>query len=465
MSTTSLYRRVAASVRASIAAGALPAGCKLASVRQLAREHGVSVMTALEALRLLEQEGWAVARPRSGFYAAKRPLPVPLAPLPSTPLDDQTRVHLAIMEAPCRVPLDLIRGDPTLYPVEKLGILMRRAIYREPSLLGSHVHGTGYAVLKEQIARRAVEYGCRLNPAELVITHGCVESMALALRTVVRAGDGVAIESPAYFVLLQMLRGLGLRAVEIPMLSQGLDLDALESALRHRRAKAVLCVANVNNPTGITMPFERKKALVDLVERHGAALIENDIYGDTYFGDRRPRPLRTLSDRVILCSSFSKTLAPGIRVGWIAAGRWSAAIASGEYASTVGTAIYPQAAIAEFLRSGGYGLHMRRLRHALKQRVGSMRQAVVDAFPAGTRVSDPSGGYVLWVELPSHDLQTDRLFELAHAEGIGIVPGHLFSTDGRFGHCFRLNAGFAWSPETQHAIKRLAELARSPEQA
>ncbi|HDR9057741.1 PLP-dependent aminotransferase family protein [Burkholderia vietnamiensis] len=457
----SQYQQIAEALRASIKAGTLPVGSKLPSVRALGKEHDVSVLTALQALRLLEQERWVEARPRSGFYVVERcdaSLSEPKA-IEVAPLDERAETHLSIVGTPCRVRLDLANGESALYPIAKLGILMRQLIYRDPELLGNHVRGTGYPALKQQIIRRAFEYGCTINPSELLITNGCIEAIALALRAVTRLGDGVAVESPTYFVILQMLRSLGLRAVEIPKTDRGIDLQVLENVLRNRQASAVICLANMGNPAGITLSMEDKEKLVRLVEQNEAVLIEDDIYGDTSFDGLRPKPLRSLSDKVILCSSFSKTLAPGIRVGWIASGRWSSTIASTKYTSTMGTPIYPQAAIAEFLRTGGYDLHLRRLRRVLQHQVSSMRRAVVEYFPAGTRVSEPSGGYVLWVTLPHGNVSTRRLFESARREGIGIAPGHLFATDDRFDNCFRLNAGFGWNDEVEKAIARLAVLA------
>jgi len=463
MNTLPRYQQVAQHLRAAIETGTLPEGSRVASVRRLSREHGVSALTALQALRVLEQERLVDARPRSGFYVARRRgRAVPPALMESVPLDEQAHTHLSLVDTPCRVRLDLANGEPGLYPTGKLSVLMRQLIYRSPELLGAPLRGTGYPALKEQIVRRAFDYGCRLHPDEVVVTHGCVESLSLALRAVARPGDGVAVESPTYYVILRMLRSLGLRPVEIPMTRQGMDLGALDAVLQDGRAAAVLSVANANNPTGITQPLEHKRMLVALAQRHGAVVIEDDIYGDTHFSGERPHPLRAFSDQVILCSSFSKTLAPGIRIGWIAAGRWSSLIAAGKYSSTMGTGIYAQAAIAEFLRSGSYDLHLRRLRQTLRKQVMSMRAAVVRAFPPGTGVSCPDGGYVLWVELPGGSANARELFELARREGIGIAPGHLFATDGRFDRCLRLNAGFGWNAQVRQArqaVERLGELA------
>jgi len=241
-------------------------------------------------------------------------------PLDIAPLDQQASMHLSIMGTPCKIRLDLANGEPVLYPVAKLGVLMRQLIYRDPDLLGGHIRGTGYSALKQEIVHRALSYGCDLDAREILITNGCIESLSLALRATTRPGDAVVVESPTYFVIFQMLRNLGLRVVEIPTSETGIDLAVLEQALENKRISAIIMIANANNPTGVTLSPERKQALVALSERHDVALIEDDIYGDTYFGVVRPKPLRAWSAQVILCSSFSKTLAPGIRVGWVAGG-------------------------------------------------------------------------------------------------------------------------------------------------
>jgi len=457
-----LYQKIAEQLRNSIEVGAIPAGSRIASVRTIGKNYQVSALTALNALRLLEKQRWIEARPRSGFYVRQRNDADATSPQESnfSGLGAQTATQLSMLGTPCQVRLDLANGESDIYPIGRLSILMRQLIYRDPGLLGNHVRGTGYLPLKQQIIRRAAEYGCMISPNELIITNGCVESLSLALRAVTRPGDGIAVETPTYFVILQMLRSLGLRIIEIAQTDQGMNLQELECALDRREASVVICVANASNPTGITYSTAHKERLVRLVKQYRATLIEDDIYGDACFSFQRPVPLRALSDEVILCSSFSKTLAPGIRVGWIAGAHWSSAITEMKYTSTMGTSIHSQAAIAEFIRMGAYDVHLRRLRKTLQYRTSQMREAVLHHFPSGTSISSPSGGYVLWVELPQGCINTRKLFERARLSSIGIAPGHLFATDQRFDHCFRLNAGFGWNGEVEHAIATLASLVR-----
>lgn len=476
-----LYLQLAQRLLDAIEQAAMPEGTRLPSVRTLATQHVMSVSTALQALRWLETRGHIEARPRSGYFVAKRPKRGKRAngtgaakaagagrwarPMPE--LDAQARDHLAITAAPTTVRLDLASAETTLYPVDRFSVLLRRLAYQHRDLVGSHVRGTGYPALRAQIARQAMQYACELDPDEIVVTNGCVEALNLALRAVARPGDVIAVESPTYFVLLQMLRALEMRVHLIPCDPvTGIDLDALKAAFdRGVPIKAVVTVANCNNPLGSVPSDARKRALVALLREHDVPLIEDDIFGDLCFGETRPRPVRAFDDahgNVLLCGGFSKSLSPGLRLGWIAGGRFTERVKALKYTTSMATAELQQAAVAELLATGGYALHLRRLKAALRIQHKSLRDAVLRYFPEGTEVTDPAGGLVLWTKLPMLDGQprsTRTLFEQARAEGIGFAPGHLFGEGGAFDDCLRLNAGNRWTSELEAAVRRLGELA------
>ncbi|WP_246494713.1 PLP-dependent aminotransferase family protein [Brenneria izadpanahii] len=460
---TCRYRWIAEMIKRAIIDGTLSPGQRLPSVRKLAAQYGASVTTTLKALRTLEDEHYAQARPQSGFYAClpdKAP-PAPLRPVTITPLDPQTELHLAMVGSDCRVRLDLANGDGDLYPIRKISRLMRQFSYRQPQLLGHPVKGIGYPPLQAEIARRALDYGCNLKADEIIITNGCLEALSLALRAVTEPGDSVAVDSPCYFVLLQMLRNLGLKVVEVGHDDSGTtDAGQLAALFSQRVVKAWVALANVNNPVGSIISDERKTYLTKLADEHDVTIIEDDTFGDTAFGDSRPFPLRAFSPNVILCSGFSKTVAPGLRLGWLSGGKWNRKIASLKYTSTMGTTMLPQTAVAEFLKTGGYDAHLRRLRRELSRQITLLRNAVLNYFPPGTRVSKPLGGYVLWLELPPGCVPAHELFIKAREQGIGIAPGYLFSTDRRYDHCLRLNAGFGWSEDVDQALQRLAQWCR-----
>lgn len=460
----SRYRQIAEQIKQAIHNGTLLPDTRLPSVRTLATQYSVSLTTALKTLRSLEDEHYAVARPKSGFFVAaiKRPqrdLPDVMEQSKQiASLDEQTELHLSMVGTDCRIRLDLANGASSLYPVKKIGLLMRQMGYTKPFLLGDTVKGTGYMPLKAEIARRAIDYGCNISPDDILITNGCIEALSLSLRATVKPGDVVAVESPCYFVLLQMLHNLDLRVIEVEAGSEGyINVEKLTALFQRKAVKAFVTLANINNPLGKSIPNEQKAYIARQADENDVVIIEDDIFGDTAFGDRRPFPMRAFSPNAILCSGFSKTVAPGMRIGWVCSSNYMRKIASLKYTSTMGTSVLSQAVIAELLRNGGYDAHLRKLRRELASQIGQMRNAVLRYFPSGTRVSDPEGGYVLWVEMPRHSLNVRALFIKARNAGIGIAPGHIFATDHRYDHCFRLNAGFGWNEEVEKAIKMLAQ--------
>ena len=309
-------------------------------------------------------------------------------------------------------------------------------------------------------ARRAMTAGCLLSPEDIVTTQGATEAVNLCLRSVCRPGDTVAVESPTFYGFLQIIESLGLHALEIPTHpDHGLSLDALAYAMEHNRISACLLVSNFSNPLGCSMPEESKKGLVELLGAHEIPLIEDDIYGDLCFDEDRPSVAKAFDKKglVLLCSSFSKTIAPGYRVGWVAAGRFQSQVERLKVLSNLATSTPTQLAIAEFLSNGGYDHHLRKIRRVYRRQTTAMAQAVIRYFPEGTRVTRPSGGFVLWVELPEH-VDSLKLYEDALNSGITIAPGPIFSAKQKFPNFVRLNAGF-WSGRIEGAVVTLGQLA------
>jgi DNA-binding transcriptional MocR family regulator len=289
-----------------------------------------------------------------------------------------------------------------------------------------------------------------------------MEALNLCLRAVAKPGDVIAIESPAFYGTLQVIESLGMRALEIPTDPRnGIVLDALASALRRQKIRACLFVLNFSNPLGSCMPDTDKKALVELLARREIPLIEDDIYGDLYFAERRPRTAKAYDRQglVLLCSSFSKTLAPGYRVGWTAPGRFKLQVESLKFTSSMATTTAPQMAIADFLQSGGYERYLRKIRRILMTQVQQMSNAVGRYFPAGTKVTRPQGGYVIWVELP-HGVDSLELHRRALAQKISIAPGPIFSAKQKYKNFIRLSCGLPWSEKIDGAVRKLGELIR-----
>lgn len=465
-----MYEEVAAQLTAMIEASTFQTGDRLPSVRQLCRQMQVSMSTVMEAYRLLEDQGRVEVRPQSGHYVCAYSNTLPKEPTRSQPastpspvsLNQLTRRLLRDAENPALVPFGAAIPNGALLPVEKLHRAYMTVARREGEILTRYCVSPGCLPLRTQIARRMLTAGCALAPEQIVITSGCQEALTLALRATCRAGDTVIVESPTYFNILQLMETLGLRALELPTdPREGICLAPLQDALRDHPVRACLLQSNFSNPLGSKMPKENKRELVSMLARHDIPLIEDDIYGELYFGQERPDVAKAYDRKglVLLCSSFSKTLSPGHRIGWIAAGRFQDEVERLKLASTVATATPMQYAVAEFLANGGYDHHLRRVRREYARRVAEMGQAVGHCFPSGTRVSRPQGGFVLWVECPP-SVDAIQLYDLALQAGMSLAPGPIFTAQDHYQNCLRLNAAY-WSPQTAAALETLGQLARS----
>jgi DNA-binding transcriptional MocR family regulator len=465
-----LYAQLALAIEGQIRSGALRLGDKVPSVRGLARQQRVSVATVLQAFSRLESRGFIEARPRSGFYV-RTPFD-DLVPEPAAgPSGAQPRlvgVGAIIAEAvaaaadPGKVPLGAACPDPRLLPNGGLNAHLRATIRRQPLHSAGYVFPPGLPALRRQIARRSLALGCSFSPRDVAVTAGAMEAMNVALKATTRPGDVVALESPTYFGILQAIASLGMKAVEIATHPRtGMDLDRLEHALRRHQVRAVVTMTNCHNPLGFVLPDENKKDLVALVTRYQVPLVEDDIFGDLVFQEPRARTAKSFDTDglVVLCSSFSKVLAPGFRVGWIQAGRFQAEVESLLFIQSVAAPSLSQHALAAFLESGAYDRSLRRLRAATRDQVQQVSGSIARHFPAGTRISRPAGGFLLWVELPRR-VDATALFRKALAAGICILPGPIFSASGRFAHHLRVSCGHLWSERTDQAIATLGRLCR-----
>jgi len=473
MDSQPLYRQLADHYLGAIRAGALAQGERMPSVRALMRQHGVSLSTALQACRQLESEGWIEARPRSGYFV-RQPRRIAilrveepdmaLPPDPAQYVGIHARVSHFIAQGrrlPPKINLSGARGAPDLYPAEQLKNAAIRALRRHPDLLVRATPPDGNLQFRTVLARQAIANGLVLKPEDITVTHGCIEALNLALRAVAQPGDTVAVESPTFYGLLQILESLGLRALEIPTSADtGLSVDALELAMRsYDNIKAVVVVPHLQNPLGSIMPDANKQRLVQLCENHGVALIEDDTYSELV---EHESPLKALkswdrSGNVIYCASLHKILAPGMRLGWMVAGRWQARVAMLKYAQTRDNEEWSQIAAAEFMAAGVYERHLRRLRAALHTQRECMAEAIAAYFPAGTRLTMPHGGVTLWTELPQR-LSSKDVFDAAVQEGILVAPGSMFSNSNRFDHFLRISCGMRHTPEVDDAIRHLGHI-------
>lgn len=464
-----LYQRLADHIQALIRAGTLRSGDRVPSVRRLSQQQGVSVATVLQAYQRLEGIGVIEARPQSGFYVRRPPTAVqePAASTPprralSVDVNDLADAVLTAANDPRVVAFGAGCPSAELFALERVRRVLARCARRDREALGRYGLPPGSEVLRRAVARRALEWGCRLDPANLITTTGCMEALNLALRAVTRPGDLVALESPTYYGFLQILQMLGLRALEIPTHPRtGISLDALEVALAAHPVKAAIVMPNVSNPVGASMSEAAKKRLVRLLESRGVPLIEDHIYADLQFEAGAPRAAKAYdrTGNVIFCGSFSKTLAPGLKAGWLEAGRWRDAARRLKFVASGGQNELAETAVAELIDSGGYERWLRQLRRRFASQVDAARATIADAFPHGTRVTRPSGAYILWIELPE-GCDSVRLFERLLERGISIAPGPMFSATQRYRNFLRISVGQIWSPRHEQALREVGRLAR-----
>lgn len=459
------YDQVSRHIVALVDKGLLKPGDRLPSLRGLSRQLKVSITTVSQAYAALERRGLVKTRPQSGFYLRSAVSQAPGPPGKTSTSGRPRKVRFGelfeeifmMANDPHVAPLGAAKPAVELMPVKGLVRATSRAAARAPQAALDYCFPPGDLELRRLIAQRYVEVGLDVAPEKVVVTTGATEALALSLQTVARRGDIIAVESPTYFSVLRLIERMGMLAVEIDTdPATGLCLEALENAIDTMDVQAVLTVPNFSNPIGSLMPEDKKRDLVALLERHGIPLIEDDIYGELYFHGPRPGVAHTHSRKgqVLTCSSFSKTLAPGYRIGWVIADRYRDDVLEWKQATSSAVASLPQFAVAEFLRTGEYERHLVRLRAAYHEQVQKMRFVLGRHFPAGTRVTNPQGGFVLWVELPP-GVDCLEVFSRALAANIGITPGVLFSATRRYRNAIRINCGYPWSAAIEQAVIRL----------
>lgn len=464
----SLYQDFAEQTEKLIIDGILRVGDRLPSVRKACRTQGISPITVTQAYYLLESRGLIEARPKSGYFVRARLGQHLSEPEISQPVGGSTGLAVSdfifqILDSvrdPSVVPLGSSFPSPYLFPLEKLGRFLGNAARKLDPIATVTDLTPGNEELRRQLALRYLARGASVSPQEIVITSGAMEGLNLCLQAVTQPGDLIAIESPTFYAGLQASERLGLNVIEIPSHPrEGISLTALEDALRHHPIKACLFMLNFANPTGSLVADERKKALVNLLSRYEVPLIEDDVYAELYFGQVAPlcSKAEDTDGLVMHVSSFSKCLAPGYRLGWVAAGRYARKIERIKLSTSLATTIPVQIALAEYLKHGAYEHHLRQLRRRLAEQEAALVASIERYFPAGTRLARPMGGYFLWLELP-RQIDTLALHQEALARGISIAPGPIFSAKREFLHYLRLNFGHPDSARQQEAMAILGQL-------
>jgi DNA-binding transcriptional MocR family regulator len=462
-----LYRDIAMRITTRIEQGLYKPGDRLPGVRPLSEQFGVSVSTVVQAQRHLENQGAIEARPRSGYYICQRAWLKPEVPSltqpPQRPMP-VTGQELVLQLARAANQTDFVQFGAAVphaafLPLRALQRSLGKAA-RSYQQYANYAFPPGLAEIRQHVARRMLINGDAVHPDDIVITDGCQEAVALALRAVAKAGDVIAIESPTFYGLLQVIDSLGMKALEIPTDPQhGISLAALQMAAEQWPVKACVSIPNFSNPMGARMSDDNKLALVRLARQHRFALIEDDLYGDLSFAGDRPRSLKSFADdpqdQVYYCSSFSKTVSPGLRCGWVHAPQATTErIMYLKHVSNLATNSLAQVALADYLQQGNHERYLRQVQGQYRLQVAMFSQAISKYFPPGTRVTQPAGGFVLWVELDPL-IDTLALTHRAIEQKISIAPGQIFSASQKYRNCIRLNCAQPWSARLDAALMEL----------
>lgn len=463
-----LYQQVIDLIQTMQTSGTLRPGDKLPSLRKLSSQLNVSIPTVKQAYVELERLGKVDARAKSGYYLRSAQLEISSPKRPSfvrrpVPVRCQTLIEEAYeaVHSPNIMPLGVSHPVMASPPDKTLARIMRRVLAQAGPKAMAYGPMDGYVPLKRQIAQRYLEQGVEARQEDIIITNGAQEALAIALQSVAKFGDIIAVESPTYFGILELIENLGMMALEIPACSDvGICLDDLQDSLDSHNVKACVFSSLINNPMGSCMPEEKRQRLVEIVESRSIPLIEDDVYGELHFGEKEVLPLQAFSKKglVITCSSFSKTAAPSYRIGWILTQKYEQRAKGYKRALSCSSSLLNQWVLTEYVRSGDFDRNIKRLRQVLRCNKDRMLSLISRHFPPKTCVSNPQGGGVVWVELPA-GCDSTEWFRKCVDNGISVTPGVLFSATGKYKRCARVSYGLPWDQQVEDAVKKIGELA------
>ncbi len=465
MKKEALYQKVSKALAQQIMNGVLKTGDKLPSLRTLAGEYGISMNTATQAYFDLERSGLVISRPQSGFYVNYKSckLLVPsvsskVVPSQQEPVADLIGKVFRTINDPSIARFSLGVPENELLPIAKLNKGLQQALRTLPGSGTAYEEIQGNRKLRRDIARLTYSWNGNLDEEDIVTTAGTMNALSFGLMTLVQKGDTIAVESPIYFGILQLAQSLGLKVLELPTHPiTGVDLDGLRKVLPD--IKLCLLITNFNNPLGSCMPEEHKREVVKMLTEYNIPLIEDDLYGDVYFGNSRPKPCKAFDEAgiVLWCGSVSKTLAPGYRVGWISPGKFKEEIIYRKLIHSVSSTTLTQEVVANFLENGRYENHLRNLRRQLHTNSLHFIRTIEEHFPVGTKISRPQGGFMLWVELDKK-IDTAELYERAIRQKISIAPGRMFTLHNQFNNCMRLSYGQQWTQKVERRLMQLGKI-------
>ncbi len=457
------YKAIAEQIIEDIRSGKLAHGSRMPSLRKMSDLQGVSLTTTLNCYHMLEELGWIVAKPQSGFYIS-RPLAeqaTPELPQFKSQLREISTQESAITYRPGTYepgPLGISQINPELMPTEALQRSLKRGIKRLDLDIHAYPDRQGLRRLRYALEQHFSGYGFPFQANELVITNGCIDAVRIGLEAVSQPGDGIAISSPCFSGLLELLAGLDRRVVEIPCTPEGIDLEQFEHHLKQGTIKAGLFSTSHMNPQGISMSPQQKQALAELANQYQIPVIEDDIYMELGHGKVMPLPAKYW-DRggyVLWCASISKTLTAGFRLGWCLPGRFLPSYLRLHGISHFGVSTPIQSAIADFISTGQYQSHLNKVRNQLRQNIRDYTQLLVERLPACSRISQPEGGMVIWLQIPG--LDSKALWQQACNTGLDLRVGPAFTTLPLYQDCLRINTGWPLDDKVVLLLEEMVKL-------
>ncbi len=458
------YQTVADSLKSEIESGLYKESEKIPSLREIQELKNCSLTTAKEAYRILENEGFIEVKPQSGYYVRKNIENKITGPQNEfhdhISADDRIQSIMRDVMNPDLIPLGAAIPGNEFLPLGKFITSYKTALlYKD-----MHTYGDlqGFPPLREKIAERSRRYSHNISSDQVLITTGCTEALSLSLQSCVSPGDTVLVPSPTYVGIFQILEALKLKAIEVPYRDEvGLDGEEVEKLCKKHRPNAVIIAPNFNNPNGVMLDESSKLELAKIFYEYNVAVVEDDIYGDLPHVGPRPRPLISYfpnsksNPPLFVCSSFSKTISPGIRIGWVSSKNEIRNVTKLARAYKISHNQLSQISAYEFLRKYPYERHLTFLRKSFHSNIQLALKTLENASEGKMKIQKPDGGFVLWIKSP---LDGQKVLQEAKKRKITIAPGVLFGLSHHWKKYFRINVGLKWNSDLENALIGLGEI-------
>ncbi|MFZ4928963.1 PLP-dependent aminotransferase family protein [Chryseobacterium sp. Mn2064] len=447
-----------------IRSGVLQQNDRLPSIREIRKNYNLSTSSVQSGFEYLMIKGLVESSPRSGYFVAniqEEYIPENKIQLPPVVRDEGFMKNIMLTSKSASEATafnNAVPGD-VLIPQKLILRTMQEVIREKGAALLRYYPSNGLEPLREQIARQMKGYGAVMNPNELIITDGALQALAIALKSVSQPGDVVAVDSPCVFSVLEVIANLGLKVVEIPVhYRNGFDVEYFRAVCSGNTIRALVTTPNFHNPTGIMMNDDVKKEVLAIAEKYQICIIENEMYSDLYFSEKRPNCIKSFDTKglVMTYSSFSKTLAPGIRLGWLYAGQYYAKAERSKFA--LGRSVSPiyQELILKLLQSSSYERHLRSFRKKLNEQAALVLETLRTSFPKEAYFHRPQGGYSIWGQLPEK-VDMEQFYRYCEENKIQFTPGDTFSFSHKYSHHFRIVFAERITPDNIAILKRTGE--------